>query len=525
VSRVATSAPSLEPSAREGGWGLALFVIVIGAFMSILDSSIVNIAIPTIENQFNVDTQTAQWVVTIYLLALGVVVPASAWLGDRFGLKRIYIFSLTVFTLGSALCGMSWDITSLAFFRVVQAFGGGLIMPVTMSLVYRIVPRDRIGTAMGFWGLALITAPAIGPTLGGYLVEYVNWRLIFYVNLPVGVFGVLAAMATLPEFPGHRVGPLDWGGLATAAGGLFMLLLALSEGATWGWTSEAIVLLLVAAAFLLAIFVYLQLTNEHPLLDLRVFRYGSFTITNILSILVAVGMYAGVFYVPLYLQTVEGYGAMQTGLIMMPAALVTAVFMPIAGRLYDRIGARWPAFVGLLFMAFGTYLLRNLSMDTPSYVVTEWMMVRSIGMGLAMMPLTTAGMSAIPTPKIGAASSLNNILQRIAGSFGLAVLTSVLTDRAAAHAATVAASYSPATLGATMLQQLTGYVAHAGMTMSQAGQVSLTYLAGQIQAQAFTLGVDDIFVLTALISVVGAVLALFVKTYRTQGARPAAPVD
>ena len=513
--------------AQSSGWGIALFVIVIGAFMSILDSSIVNIAIPTIETQFNINTLTAEWVVTIYLLALGVVVPLSAWLGEKYGLKRVYLFSLIVFTAGSALCGLSWDVTSLTVFRVIQALGGGLIMPTTMSLVYRIVPRDRIGTAMGFWGLALITAPAIGPTLGGYLVEYVNWRLIFYVNVPVGIFGILAAMATLPEFPGHqKVVGLDWGGIATSASGLFMLLLALSEGATWGWTSEGIVLLLVASGFALVLFIYLELTAEHPLLDLRVFGIGSFTITNVLQLLVAVGMYAGVFYVPLYLQTVIGYGALETGLLMMPAALVTALFMPIAGRLYDRIGARVPAFIGLLLMAYGTYLVSRLSMNTPTNVIIEWLVVRSIGMGLAMMPLTTAGMSAIPTPKIGAASSLNNIVQRVAGSFGLAVLTSLLTDRIATHTSNLAAAYTPGASGAGITQELNLFASHAGMALSQAGQVSATYLNGLIGQQAYTLGIDDIFVITALVSLVGAALALFVKTYRTQaGGPPAAPTE
>jgi EmrB/QacA subfamily drug resistance transporter len=520
----AVVAPEAEVQPRTD-WGFALFVLVIGAFMSILDSSIVNVAIPRIETEFNITTDTAQWIVTIYLLALGVVVPASAWLGDRFGLKRIYVFSLALFTVGSALAGMSWDATSLVFFRVIQAFGGGLIMPTTMSLVYRMVPRDRIGTAMGFWGLALITAPAIGPTLGGYLVEYVDWRLIFYVNVPIGIFGVFAALASVPEFRGRVAAPLDWGGMATVAAGLFMLLLAFSEGTTWGWGSEAIVLLLVGAGFALAIFVYLQLTTDHPLLDLRVFTYGSFTITNILGILVAVGMYAGVFYVPIYLQTVIGYGALETGLIMMPAALVTAIFMPIAGRLYDRIGARWPAFVGLLFMAYGTYLLSHLSLDTPSSVISEWMMVRGIGMGLAMMPLTTAGFSAVPTEKIGAASSLNNIIQRVAGSFGLAVLTSVLTAQEAAHAATIAASYVPGSMGAGVLQELTHYIQAAGIPPAGATSVALTELYGLVQQQAFTFGVNDIFIISTIVALVGAAVALFVRTYRTGGARPPVPVD
>jgi EmrB/QacA subfamily drug resistance transporter len=305
-----------------------------------------------------------------------------------------------------------------------------------------------------------------------------------------------------------------------------MLLLALSEGATWGWTSEAIVLLLVGACFLLVLFVYLELTAEHPLLDLRVFGIGSFTITNVLQLLVAVGMYAGVFYVPLYLQTVIGYGALETGLLMMPAALVTAVFMPIAGRLYDRIGARWPAFIGLLLMAYGTYLLSNLTMNTPTNVIIEWLVVRSIGMGLAMMPLTTAGMSAIPTPKIGAASSLNNIVQRVAGSFGLAVLTSVLTDRTASHLQNLAAAYAPGATGQSLMQDFNALAMHAGMTLSQAGQISATYLNGLLNDQAYTMAMDDIFVITALVSLLGAAVALFVRTYRTQaGGPPAAPME
>ncbi len=518
------AAAAAVPQSGEGatlskGWGLALFVVVIGAFMSILDSSIVNIAIPTIENVFNVNTQGAEWVVTIYILALGVVVPISSWLGDKYGLKQIYLFSLMVFTAGSALCGASWSVGVLSGFRVLQALGGGLIMPTTMSLVYRMVPRDRIGTAMGFWGLALIMAPAIGPTLGGYLVQYVDWRLIFYVNVPIGIIGVLLAMRYLPNIPGHPVGRLDWAGMATAAAGLFGILLALSEGQTWGWTSEGILLLLIASVGFMVLFVYLQLTGREPLLDLRVFRYGSYALTNILSMVVMVGMYAGVFYVPLFLQTVSGYGAMETGLIMMPAALVTAIFMPLAGRLYDRVGARWPVFVGLLFMGYGTYVFHNLSTATPTFVVAEWLMIRSVGMGLAMMPLTTAGMSAVPNPKIGAASSVNNILQRVSGAFGLAALTGVLQDQTRAFASTLSAAYTPGSAGASLMAGMGHLIQGAGMTAPGAQLLGAYLITGEIARDAFVLAIDNVFVLTAALTLVGAVVALFVKTYRQQQAQ------
>lgn len=524
MAEAAAAGPAVGSSAPSKGWGVALFVVVIGAFMTILDSSIVNIAIPTIENVFNVNTQGAEWVVTIYILALGVVVPISSWLGEKYGLKQIYVFSLTVFTIGSALCGASWSVGVLSGFRVLQALGGGLIMPTTMSLVYRMVPRDRIGTAMGFWGLALIMAPAIGPTLGGYLVQYVDWRLIFYVNVPIGIVGVLLALRYLPNIPGHPVGRLDWAGMATAAAGLFGLLLALSEGQTWGWASEGILLLLIGSVGVLVLFVYLQLTGREPLLDLRVFRYGSYTLTNILSMVVMVGMYAGVFYVPLFLQTVSGYGAMQTGLIMMPAALVTAIFMPLAGRIYDLVGARWPVFIGLLFMGYGTFLFHSLSTATPTLVVAEWLMIRSVGMGLAMMPLTTAGMSAVPTPKIGAASSVNNILQRVSGAFGLAALTGVLQDQTGAFTSTLSAAYSPGTAGASLMSGMGHVIQAAGMTAPGAQLVGAYMITGEIARDAFVLAIDNVFVLTAALTLAGAAVALFVKTYRTQGARDAAPV-
>lgn len=501
-----------------GAWGVALFVLVIGAFMSILDSSIVNIAIPTIENQFGVNTAQVQWVVTVYLLALGVVVPASGWLGERYGLKQIYIFALIVFTIGSALCGLSWSLGALTLFRVLQAVGGGLIMPVTMSLVYRIVPRERIGTAMGFWGLALITAPAIGPTLGGYLVEYVNWRLIFYVNVPIGIVGVLLAMATVPNLPGRVRGPFDWGGLATAGIGLFALLLAFSEGQTWGWGSEAIVLLFYGSVVSLILFVYLQLTSKHPLLDLKVFRYGSFGLANGLSMVVSVALFSGIFYVPLFLQTVVGYGALETGLMMMPAALVTAVFMPISGRLYDRFGARPLVVVGMAILAWGTFLLHNITATTPPGAIIVWLSIRSVGIGLSMMPLTTAGMSAVPTMEMPSASAINNILQRISGSFGLAILTVVLESQTTTHAANLATGYSPANPAAMgYMAMFTHYLATQGMTAVQAGQVTLTMLAGQVQQQAFVMGMDDLFTVTTALIGVALVLAFFLKTYWIHG--------
>ncbi len=506
-----------DSSTIANNWGVALAVLIAGGFMAILDTSIVNIAIPKLESVFSVNTAQVQWVVTIYMLTLGVVVPLAGYLGERFGYRRIYVLSLVVFTVGSALSGLSWSLSVLTMFRVLQALGGGLIMPITMAMVYRMVPRHRIGTAMGFWGLGIIVAPAIGPALGGWLVQYVDWRLIFYINVPIGIIGSVLALAYVPKFPKGVTGPFDFVGFALSAMGLFGLLLALSEGQTWGWGSEAIVMLFGVSILLLILFTLWELMVKHPLLNLRVFARGSFAMANLLVIVITVSMYSGVFYVPLFLQTVAGYGAMQTGFMMMPAALASAIMMPLSGRLYDRIGARWVVLTGLLILAYTTFLLHGLSTTTPVFQVVWWLTLRGLGMGMAMMPATTAGMSAIPTPLVGSGSAINNIMQRVAGSFGLAFMTAVLQSQSALHASTLASAYTPDSQpGMQFIHHLSVYLGHGVLPGQRI--LSINGLYHLIQQEAFVMGIDDIFVLGAAITLLGAVLSLFLRTYR-QGAQ------
>ncbi|MCY0882070.1 MAG: DHA2 family efflux MFS transporter permease subunit, partial [Firmicutes bacterium] len=365
------------------------------------------------------------------------------------------------------------------------------------------------------WGLAIIVAPAIGPTLGGYLVDYVNWRLIFYINVPVGVIGVLLAMAYLPAFPKNLHAKFDALGFGFIALSLFSLLLAFSEGSTWGWTSEPIILLVIGAVFALILFVLWELKCEHPLLNLRIYRYGSFALSNVISFVLMVAMYSGVFYVPLFLQTVVGYSAFHTGIIMMPAALASAIMMPIAGRLFDKIGGRPLVATGLAILTATTYLLHNLSPNTSATTVAGWLALRGIGMGLAMMPTINAGMSALPTKDTGSGSVLNNVMQRVAGSFGLALLTSVLTTNSGNESSMLSATFHPAnpTAMQTWHMLINSGVAQ-GLTVQQATQLTTTEVYGLVQQMAFTLGVDDIFVVGTAIAAVAFILSLFLKTYR-----------
>ena len=264
-------------------------------------------------------------------------------------------------------------------FRVIQAIPGGVLPVVTLTILYRIVPKERIGAAMGMYGLGIIVAPAVGPTLGGYLVEYVDWRLIFFINVPVGIVGAVAALVVLPALPRRpaRAASTWWGFLAIATG-LFTLLLALTEGQDWGWTSYKVLILLTVGVLSLALFVVIELEVDHPLLDVRVFRYWPFTNSLLLISVLSVGLFTVLFYVPLFLQQSQGLGAFEAGLLLLPQALVMAVCMPVAGRVYDRFGPRWPAVIGLSIVAWGTYELHVLTLET-THAHLVWLLVPARG--------------------------------------------------------------------------------------------------------------------------------------------------
>ncbi|HEY6425088.1 MAG TPA: MDR family MFS transporter [Pseudonocardiaceae bacterium] len=490
----------------QARWGLPLVVLIVGMFMSILDTSIVNVAIPTLQTEFGVTTDDVQWVVTAYTLALGVVVPASAWLGDRFGLNRLYILSLLTFAAGSALCGLAWDLNSLVIFRIVQAIPGGILPVVSLSMLYRIVPREKIGAAMGLYGLGIVVAPAIGPTLGGYLVEYVDWRLIFFINVPVGILGAVAAALVLPGFPGRAGRQFDVLGFVTIAGGLFALLLALSEGESWGWGSYRVLGLITVSVLSLALFVVIELEVADPLLDVRVFRYWPFTNSLLLISVLMVGLFGVLFYIPLFLQEVQGLGAFDAGLTLLPQALVMAVLMPIAGRVYDRIGPRWPATIGVTIVAAATYLMHNLTIDTSREQVIWWLMMRAVGLGLAIMPIMTGGIAIVPAAQVGAASAFNNVAQRTSAALGLAVLTAIFTTQRAQQMA-----------GRAALLPANTVTPHLGPTAPDWAGMYATYQ--QTQLQVFVSGLDDLFLVAAGLSALGALGALLLRS----GPAPATP--
>lgn len=499
--RPAPAPPVAAPAPeKKQGWGLPLAVLIVGMFMSILDTSIVNVAIPTIQTDFGSTTDQVQWIATAYTLALGVVVPLSSWLSDRFGMKQTYNVALILFAAGSALCGLAWNLDSMIVFRIIQAIPGGILPVVTLSMVYRIVPKEKIGQAMGMYGLGIIVAPAIGPTLGGYLVQYVDWRLIFFINVPIGILGAIAATIVLPSFPKIKGVRFDYLGFIAIATALFAILLALSEGQTWGWTGYRVLILLAVGVLALALFIIVELEVDKPLLDVRVFRYWPFTNSLLLISVIMVGLFAVLFYVPLFLQQAQGLGAFDAGLLLLPQALVMAVLMPLAGRVYDKIGPRWPAVIGLTIVTIGTYLLHNLTLVTSKGEIMGLLALRASGMGIAMMPIMTSGVGSVPTSKVGAASAFNNVVQRSASALGLAILTAVLTDQRAQMLFDRGSLLNGDTQIPTPLPGATGQFVGMYGTYSR------------MQGQVFVAALDQMMTITAVITGIGVVLAFFLRS-------------
>jgi EmrB/QacA subfamily drug resistance transporter len=531
-SSPAAPAPAAAPAAAPARgsatpWLLSLLVLVTGMFMSVLDVSIVNVAIPSMQKDFGATTDQIQWVSTAYSLALGVIVPASAWLGERLGLGRAYVGALVAFGAGSALCGLAWDINSMIVFRIIQAIPGGIIPVVALSMVYRLVPREKIGAAMGLYGLGIVFAPAVGPTLGGYLVEYVDWRLIFFINVPIGILGAIAALVWLPLPKGAKGKKFDFMGFAAIATGLFSLLLALSEGEDWGWTSYPVLILFTLGGLALALFVVIELEVDEPMLNVRVFKYWAFTNSLILIAVLSVGLFGVLFFIPLFLQQTQGLGAFDTGLLLLPQAVVMGVLMPFAGRIYDRFGPRYPAVIGLSILAIGTWMLRDLSV-TSSWTDLRWiLMFRAIGMGLAMMPIMTGGISAVPPDQVSGASAFNNVTQRTAAAMGLAALTALLGSRQAQQL-----SDTGGIMGLT-----TGGTSGAGATAAASGGSAPVTSGGmspmlehymtytQAQASAFTTSLDNLMIVTAVLTGVGVILACFLRNGRAPASGGPAVVE
>lgn len=491
---------------------LVLLVVTIGTFMAALDSSIVNIAVAKMMNVFGSSLETIQWVLSAYTLTLGSIVPLTAYLMDTLGNKKVFVFALAAFTLGSLLCGLAWSDSAMIFFRIIQAVGGGMILPVGMTMIMEAFPPEERGTALGFWGVSAMTAPAIGPTLGGYIIQYLDWRLIFYLNVPLGILGVITAQIILKSIPQKPFPRFDYIGFLTSAVGLVSILYVLGEGSSIDWTNMKYPLLLTLGCFCLIMFVINELYHPEPLLDLRVLKNFDFSISQIIQSILVFSLIGGVYLVPVFLQNLRNFPAIETGIIMLPAALAQGICMPISGKLFDKFGARPVVIPGLIGLLASSYALAFINMDTSKMEIIILLTLRGIAMGIVFMPITTIGMNAIPTILAGKASTINNIIKQISGALGVTILTTLLQARLTLNYSQLAEQATPFNPAAvTLLRQYqTGLLQYA-YTPGEAGAYAVSAIGGIIQRQAYVDAINYALLLTALGVLISIVLALFIR--------------
>src|SRR4051812_26705890 len=427
---------AFSPSAPAQDAGLdrdlmmVAWVVVLGAIMSILDVTVVNVAINTLAREFETTLPTIQWVATGYTLALATVIPLTGWAADRFGTKRLYLMSISLFVSGSVLSGLAWSASSLIFFRVVQGFGGGMLMPLGMTILTRAAGPQRVGRVMAVIGVPMLLGPIFGPILGGWLVDDFSWRWIFFINVPIAAAALLLATRVLPRDvpqPGHR---LDWLGFALLSPGLAALIYGLAESGSSGGFGQAKVLLpMFAGAIAIAFFVRHALRSpDEALIDLRLFKNRTFAVSSLTLTLVIISVFGGMLLLPLYLQAVRGESAMDTGLLLAPQGLGAMIAMPIAGRLTDRTGVGRIVPVGLVIVAISFLGLTQLQADTSYWLLGADLFIMGAGMGATMMPTFSGAMQTLRRAAVARASTTLNINQQVGASIGTAVLSVILAN-------------------------------------------------------------------------------------------------
>jgi EmrB/QacA subfamily drug resistance transporter len=402
-------------------------VVIVGSIMSILDTTIVNVALDTLSRELHSTIAQIQWVVTGYMLSLAAVIPITGWAARRFGAKRVYIVSLVLFTLGSALCGLATTTTELIVFRVIQGLGGGMILPIGQLMMAEAAGPKRMGRVMSIVAVPAMLAPILGPTIGGLILDNMSWRWIFYVNVPIGVVAVIAALRILPTVKPQPAGSLDYRGLALMATGLPLLTYGLAEiGTKETFTTTTVVVPILLGLALIAAFVLHALRIDNPLLDLRLYRKPTFSSASIAMFCLGAALFGGMILLPLYWQGIRHEDVVDTGLLTAPQGLGMAVIMPLTGRLSDRLGGGPLALFGVILTTLATIPFGMIGAHTSIVYLSVAMFVRGIGIGFAFMPAMAAAFAALDRTELAHATPQMNVLQRVGGSIGTAVLAVIL---------------------------------------------------------------------------------------------------
>jgi len=424
-------------------------ILFFGAFVSFLNNSLMNVALPSIMVDLGIkDYSIVQWLSTGYMLVGGILVPVSAFLLTKFTNRTLFITSMALFTVGTIVAAVSPNFGFLLAGRMIQAAGSAAMSPLLMNIMLISFPREKRGTAMGIFGLVMITAPALGPTLSGYIVEYYDWRLLFEMIIPFAVISLVLAIWKLENVMPTKKTNLDYASVVLSTLGFGGLLYGFSSASSAGWSDISVYGTITIGAISLVAFIWRQFKQKEPLLNLSVYKYPMFALSSAISVVNAVAMFSGMILTPAYVQSVRGISPFDSGLMMLPGAIIMGIMSPITGKLFDKFGPRVLGFVGLGITAISTYMLSHLQIDSSySYIIFIYS-IRMFGISMVMMPLMTNGLNELPTRLNPHGTAVNNTIQQIAGSIGTAIFVTIMNSKAEKSAISQMSELDPATITA-----------------------------------------------------------------------------
>jgi MFS transporter, DHA2 family, multidrug resistance protein len=497
--------------------------VLTGTIMAVLDSSIVNVALPEMSGTLGVTIEEITWVVTAYILAQVIVMPITSLLASRFGRKRFYMGSVVLFTGASMACGLAHSLISMVVFRVLQGFGGGVLLSVSQAILRESFPAEEQGFAMGLYGLGAVLAPAFGPTLGGWLTDQYSWPWIFYINVPVGVVCLVLVSRYIddPPYLVREKGYIDWPGLGLLVAGLGAAQLMLEEGQRNDWFESAfIVRLSVVAAVGLTLFIWRELTIQRPAVDLRILSNVSFSSATAIGGVLGLALNGSLFLLPVFLQNLLGFNAQQAGFTMMPRSLAMAVLMPIAGRFYNYLGPRVLVGSGLIVAGGGFYSMSKLT-TAVGYWDLFWPQVwQGVGFSLIFVALSTAALSTIARPRMTTATGLYNVVRQVMGSVGIAIAATTLSSSTIRYHAVLSEDAGASGAARKWVDALTNGMISKGADPFTARSQAMHALDGMIERQAAVLAYNHVFVLVSSLFFFSLVLVFLLR----RGA-PAADLD
>lgn len=504
-------------------WLVAL-TVMLPTLIEIIDTSVVNVSLDHIRGSLSAGIDEATWSITSYLVSNAIIIPMTGWLSRVFGRKRYLIFSITLFTLSSLLCGSAWNLQSLVFFRILQGIGGGALQPISQSILLETFPPRQHGMAMAIFGIGIMFGPIIGPLLGGWITDNWSWQWIFFINIPIGVLSVLMTLFIIvdPPYMKRAKMKIDYWGLALLAVGLGCLQIVLDKGQTEDWFASSFITgLTVISALSLTLFVIVEFFAEHPIVNLKTFLNLSFSTGNVVMFFAFFNLFGSIVLLPIYLQTLMGYTATLAGMVLGPGGVATLIAMPVAGRLVTKVNPKALLAFGIIVSAYSTYLMSRFNLLADFGTVIWPRVVLGVGMGFLFIPLTTLTMSGIRKEDMGNASAIYNLLRNLGGSFGVAFVTTILSRRAQMHQNYLGENLTPfdtnlqiASHQASQILQQRGI----GQPVSEHGGLGLIY--GKLIKEASMLSFNDAFHLLSVMMICILPLVLLMRKTKDHGPAP-----